>query len=170
VAEARAVAVWIFEMTGRADVDASTLTDANELRDMLLSGEVLCDLANAIVAWGAVADECGAAPPPPAISYQRGAVGKFRCMENVSKFIGACRGVFKVPEHQLFCTNDLSEGRDMQAVVRCILALGGRVQAMYPNYQGPRLLLSAQLKAIAPHVDESQACDCDRPDGLEWSV
>merc|ERR1712007_22122 len=80
---------------------------------------------------------------------------KFRSMENVSRFVGACRDFFGVPEYQLFCTGDLSECRDMQAVVQCLLALGGRIQILYPSWDGPRLGIPGYARS--PRLDSQQS-------------
>merc|ERR1711953_301427 len=121
------------------------------LRSFLLSGEVLCELVNAAAARTrsrAPGVSAGEAERPliecdaevlPIPMYHKGAIRFHKQMENVSQFIRACRDFFSVPEHQLFCTNDLSEGRDMQSVVRCLVALGSRIQVMYPDSSGPRL-------------------------------
>lgn len=138
--EARLVALWIGETTGHAALQrqAASGGSLDELRAALLSGEVLCELVNVAAARGAK-DEGAKLEGVPIQTYSRDASSKFRCMENVSRFIAACRDFFQVPEHQLFCTTDLSENRNMLAVVRCIHALGGRIQALYPSYSGPRL-------------------------------
>merc|ERR1712232_362738 len=98
-------------------------SDLETFRELLLSGEVLCELLNSCT--GSARDSAEKLPVP---SYRTGQLSRFMQMDNVTKFLRACREFFKMPEHQLFCTVDLTEGRDLQAVVSCLVALSGRLQ------------------------------------------
>lgn len=132
VEEEQEVARWVAAMTGRELPVGATL------RDFLLNGEVLCELANVAASLTAGGrEDIDAAVPVP--HYHRGAVGKFKQIDNVTHFVRACREFFHLPEHQVFLPIALAEGKDMQAVARCLYALGGRIQALDPSYDGPRL-------------------------------
>lgn len=85
---------------------------------------LLCQLLNAI--------------QPGIIPTVNTAHGPFPEMENISAFIAACRTV-GVAEHSLFDTQDLHEKRNMEAVLRCMSALGATVKSTLPSFQGPYL-------------------------------
>jgi hypothetical protein len=58
-------------------------------------------------------------------------------MENISNFIKACRAL-GVPEHGLFTTPDLYDGKSIVNVTNGIVALGSKAQTV-PGYSGPRI-------------------------------
>ena len=58
-------------------------------------------------------------------------------MENISNFIKACRAL-GVPEHGLFTTPDLYDGKSIVNVTNGIVALGSKAQTI-PGYSGPRI-------------------------------
>lgn len=162
--ETRRAYNWVVTITGRAqllmmagvDIEDPNVDARAVLRELLLSGEVLCELANAVAAKTATSEDAGGEDgdnhcsgaadakrtrqrggragkrlDPPVPSYNKGALSRFKQMENISLFLAACRTHFKVPEHQLFCTTDLSNGTNMHTVVKCLLALELREQG--PN-------------------------------------
>jgi hypothetical protein len=61
----------------------------------------------------------------------------FKQMENISNFIKACRAL-GVPEHGLFTTPDLYDGKSIVNVTNGIVALGSKAQTL-PGYSGPTL-------------------------------
>jgi len=131
--EARTAAIWIADMTDNEDMrKAAEVWDKKALRQLFTRGEILCKLANA-VAKASGGDDV-AVP-----CYAQNPANKFQCIDNMSQFVKACREFFSIPDHQLFDPRDLYEGGDLWIVVRCIRALGGRVQVMYPDFTGPTL-------------------------------
>lgn len=132
--EAFAVAAWVADLTGCDTVQVAVDEgDVVALHAALRSGVVLCELANS------VAKAAGDTIIPVPAYVQRPS-NVFRCIDNVTLFVKACREHFGIPGHQLFDPHDLChKNGDMWVVVRCILALGGRAQVMYPSYAGPVL-------------------------------
>jgi len=133
--EAREASAWVAELTGREEFKTllASTRKISPLRAALQSGEALCELANALAV-------CAGAEKVPVPSFVQNPANKFLRMDNVTKFIYACREFFELPEHQLFSTADLAEeSGDIWVVVRCLFALGGRIQATYPDFPGPRL-------------------------------
>lgn len=129
--EARLVITWVAEVTEKAELHGVAEGDMADIREALLSGEVLCELANSCAVCCLSSTRAQKGRGPALIpSFYKGSCSKFKQMDNISKFIRACRDFFQIPEHQLFCTVDLAEGQGMQEVVRCILALEGRVNEM----------------------------------------
>eukprot|EP00928_Gymnodinium_smaydae_P021490 TRINITY_DN18387_c0_g3_i1.p1 TRINITY_DN18387_c0_g3~~TRINITY_DN18387_c0_g3_i1.p1 ORF type:complete len:659 (+),score=179.33 TRINITY_DN18387_c0_g3_i1:97-2073(+) len=112
-----------------ADALADALTAASPEAASLDAADAPADASAAAAADAALSVARGAAQRLPVPAYNKAASTSFARMENVSRFIGACRDFYEVPEHQLFCTGDLSEARDLPAVVRCLLALRQRVSA-----------------------------------------
>mmetsp|Transcript_58772 Transcript_58772/g.108489 ORF Transcript_58772/g.108489 Transcript_58772/m.108489 type:complete len:627 (-) Transcript_58772:51-1931(-) len=152
LAEADAALTWILQVTG-ASAPSSEANEAEDdeptpygaLQIALSSGVLLCELVNQLAALG------GDSAPIP--TYHRKPTTKFKSMENVSKFIAACREHFKMPEAQLFGTLALAEGRDMQAVIKCVVALAARMQVVYPNYAGPQLAVAKSGRRISSNTD-----------------
>ena len=97
----------------------------------LKSGMLLCELANSIQA-GSVT-EMPLPPPANASNARRNA----HYTENVGKYLEACRKI-GVPEHDLFRSVDLVEGKDMRSVVRNLHSLG-RVAQTLDGYDKPTL-------------------------------
>mmetsp|Transcript_63830 Transcript_63830/g.152242 ORF Transcript_63830/g.152242 Transcript_63830/m.152242 type:complete len:688 (-) Transcript_63830:34-2097(-) len=138
LAEAQAAAEWVAKVTG-ADFTAAEQAEPSQsrrpaapyegLQQALSSGEILCELMNQIATRGG--------GRPVIATYHKKPSTKFKAMENVKFFITACRRDFQLPEAQLFDTIALAEGRDMQAVVKCLTALAARALVVYPEYDGP---------------------------------
>eukprot|EP00929_Paragymnodinium_shiwhaense_P082849 TRINITY_DN43861_c0_g1_i1.p1 TRINITY_DN43861_c0_g1~~TRINITY_DN43861_c0_g1_i1.p1 ORF type:complete len:649 (-),score=106.78 TRINITY_DN43861_c0_g1_i1:122-2068(-) len=128
LAEAREVAAWIGQTTGRRELLAKMQEPGSDLetfRQLLVSGEVLCELLNCVATRSASSGSDAEAGQLPVASYK---TGRQVChlhvqMDNVTSFLRACRDFFKVPEHQLFPTVDLCEGHNMPVVVKCLAAL-----------------------------------------------
>lgn len=120
----RRVAQWIFAVT--ADVGAGeAATGEQTLQAVLRSGEVLCDLINAV--W-----------PGRIVGILRGEVKPFRAVENILQFCKACTDV-GVDEHSLLAPADLAAGTgSSRNVLRCLFALGAALPEP-PEYEGPRL-------------------------------
>ncbi len=110
---------WIEDVTGK-QLDGKL---AEELR----SGEVLCELANAIRPQSI--DKISRSPKP------------FDQRENITKFIAAARA-FGVLDRENFDTNDLYDGSGIRQVLICLNALG-RVSATVQGFNGPPLSVSA---------------------------
>lgn len=90
----------------------------------LKDGIFLCEVANAI--------------HPNIIKKIEYSKMPFKQMENISKFLKACRKI-GVLEYELFETVDLYELKDLGIVLRCIFSLGRAVQKNYPRFNGPKL-------------------------------
>mmetsp|Transcript_33797 Transcript_33797/g.77140 ORF Transcript_33797/g.77140 Transcript_33797/m.77140 type:complete len:623 (+) Transcript_33797:141-2009(+) len=154
LAEADAALRWILQVTAAdpqlAEPEANGIERTEQapysaLQIALGSGVVLCELVNELATLGG--------DPAPIASYHKKPSTKFKSMENVSKFIAACREHFKMPEAQLFGTLALAEGRDMQAVVKCVVALAARIQVLYPSYAGPHLAVTKSGRKISSQTD-----------------
>lgn len=114
--EAQVVA-WIETISGESKGDAS-------VEDWLKNGQVLCKLVNAI--------------KPGAVKKVNTSAMPFKQMENITFFMNAARDI-GVPESSMFGTPDLYEGKNMGSVISCINALGGVVQVVFPDFDGPKL-------------------------------
>mmetsp|Transcript_45633 Transcript_45633/g.105931 ORF Transcript_45633/g.105931 Transcript_45633/m.105931 type:complete len:430 (-) Transcript_45633:35-1324(-) len=101
----------------------------------LKSGEVLCNLINAIL--------------PGKIKVNKAGM-PFKERENISNFIKACTEL-GVKSHSIFNPDDLYEEKNMLAVVNCIHRLGAVVQTNVPTFTGPTLGI-----ADASHVKETK--------------
>lgn len=62
----------------------------------------------------------------------------YKCMENISMFLEAARS-FGVPDHDLFPTIALFEGKDITKVIGTIHAVGRYVQRNVKSFKGPYL-------------------------------
>lgn len=62
----------------------------------------------------------------------------FKQMENISKFLQACRDL-GVPSYDTFDVNDLYKENNMLGVLRCLDSLGRTVQKNVPDWTGPQL-------------------------------
>eukprot|EP00930_Biecheleria_cincta_P047003 TRINITY_DN32510_c0_g1_i1.p1 TRINITY_DN32510_c0_g1~~TRINITY_DN32510_c0_g1_i1.p1 ORF type:complete len:575 (+),score=72.83 TRINITY_DN32510_c0_g1_i1:51-1727(+) len=113
---------WISEVTMCEIPEAVNNDSLSVLRQMLASGEVLCELANLVAQRRG--DE-----PPPIPSYNRHPNSKFKCIENVDKFLKACMNTFELSEHELFSRSDLADERkEMAPVVHCLMALRAHLE------------------------------------------
>jgi hypothetical protein len=74
----------------------------------------------------------------------------FKQMENVTNFIKACRKL-GVPEHGLFTTPDLYDGKSIVNVTNGIVALGSKAQSI-PGYDGPRLGVSDSTTGVGSYT------------------
>ena len=106
-------------------------------RDLLMSGEVLCQLVNVIVPGSC---------PPPAVP-KNALVAPSMHRENIGHYLQACTAIGLQPSDS-FQTVDLYEGRDMMAVLRQIHALGRLAQRL--GYDGPTL--GARESTAAPRT------------------
>jgi len=95
----------------------------DKYENVLKNGVVLCRLMNKL-APGSCKKIC-----------EKGM--DFKMMENIETFQKACKA-YGVPQRELFQTVDLWERKDIQAVTKCIFALG-RAAAKHPEYTGPSL-------------------------------
>lgn len=125
-----AAARWIYAVTGDDGAKAAaegTIT----LEIALQSGEVLCDLVNAV--W-----------PGHVVGILRGQVKAYRRVENVTLFLKACEDL-GMGLYDLFAPVDLTEGKNPRSVVRCVFALDSLVTKA-PMYDGPRLVESLRSR------------------------
>lgn len=123
VEDEQAVTEWIEAVTGQHRGDASFAA-------WLQSGEVLCNLANAVKP-GSV----------KRINKQR---MPFMQMENIKAFLQAARSL-GLTEYDCFCTPDLYEEKDLGAVVRSLLSYAGKASNL-PNWNKPKLGVKASTK------------------------
>jgi hypothetical protein len=113
---------WIEELTGE--------TFPEDFMPSLKNGVLLCKAINVI-------------QPKSVKKIYTGSM-KFKQMENVTAFIKSARK-YGVPEYQLFNTVDLYEGKDRNAVISSIIALGGFAQSK--GFAGPALGVAPTLKS-----------------------
>ncbi|CAJ1349701.1 unnamed protein product [Effrenium voratum] len=116
------VAAWIYAVTGDSGSKAAAAGQGT-LQDALQSGEVLCDLINAI--W-----------PNRIVGISRGAAAQllFRRVANITQFVQACSK--EGMSNSVFVPGDLAEGKNFRSVVRCLCALAHQVP---DTWEGPRL-------------------------------
>jgi len=144
-ADVDAVASWIGGVTGHA-ISRETSTGLEELQLALVSGEVLCDFVNAI--W-----------PGRIGGILRGKLNPFQRLDNITRFIQACRDI-GVEEVRLFAVSDLLEGKNLKAVVLCVLALADLIPDS-PNYDGARLQGSYSSKRISTITSIQKMSEAD---------
>ncbi|KAI8870860.1 hypothetical protein GQ42DRAFT_112892, partial [Ramicandelaber brevisporus] len=80
-----------------------------DLQSVLKDGSVLCKALNTV--------------RPGAVSSVGNKPGMFVMMENITRFLDGCRRVLGLPNTDLFETQDLYNGRDMNRVINTILAM-----------------------------------------------
>jgi hypothetical protein len=105
-------------------IAVSNTADSRALPISLKDGVLLCKLVNNI--------------KPGTIPHINESPSAFKQMENISRFLRACRDL-GVAEHSLFETVDLFECKDLGLVVSCIYQLGVAVQTTVPSFGGPHL-------------------------------
>mmetsp|Transcript_136622 Transcript_136622/g.436544 ORF Transcript_136622/g.436544 Transcript_136622/m.436544 type:complete len:403 (+) Transcript_136622:533-1741(+) len=123
------VAQWVHAVTGDQQADG-VASGQSTLFDVLRSGEVLCDLINAI--W-----------PGKIVGIKRGQTFSMspcssrRRLTNVTLFVQACRNLGM--DQQDMCTSsDLEDSQGLRNVMRCIFAIGALVPQT--EFEGPRLV------------------------------
>ncbi|CAE7452862.1 TAGLN2 [Symbiodinium natans] len=116
------VAAWIHAVTGDPGAGRASV-GSGSLQDALQSGEVLCDLINAI--W-----------PGRIVGIARGSATRmlFRRVANITQFVQACTK--EGMANSVFVPGDLAEGKNFRSVLRCLCALAHQVP---DSYEGPRL-------------------------------
>lgn len=124
------ILAWMRDVTGKP-LEGKGNDDT--LIKHLRSGEVLCELANAI--------------KPGSVKRIERKAGPFPMRENIARFLAAAKDI-GVPNNELFDTPDLFEGRNMRQVRVCIFALG-RATHDVAGYTGPRLGKPVRSKAGA---------------------
>jgi len=107
---------WITAVTGEGK--------SGSTHEWLKTGVTLCNLANRI--------------KPGVIKSINSQNAPFKHMENITRFMDACRD-FGVPESSLFGCPDLYEDKNMGSVCTCIKMLAGVVQVSVPGFGGPHL-------------------------------
>lgn len=137
----QAVASWIYAVTGDAGAQAAAEGRCS-LQTALQSGEALCDLVNAV--W-----------PNRILGILRGDLKPYKKLANITRFIQACTDL---GVNSIFIPADLSEGKNLRSVVRCLFALGARVPDP-PEFRGPRLEDSIELPT--PPKDEKRPAPTD---------
>ena len=105
------------------------------------NGVVLCKALNAIK------------PKTVKKSAMKPSTMPFKQMEVIKAYLQGCRSL-GMAEHDVFCTPDLFEEKDLGAVVRSIVALSSTAQTKVPEFSGPTL-----------GVKQSTA---DAREGKEW--
>jgi len=123
---------WIEAVTGAPVGDKEC-----SFKDLLMSGEVLCELVNVIVP--------GSCPPP--VVPKNALVAPSVHRENIGNYLQACTAIGLLPSDS-FQTVDLYEGRDMMTVLRQVHALGRLAQRL--GYDGPTL--GARESTAAPRT------------------
>jgi len=123
---------WIEAVTGAPVGDKEC-----SFKDLLMSGEVLCELVNVIVP--------GSCPPP--VVPKNALVAPAVHRENIGNYLQACTAIGLLPSDS-FQTVDLYEGRDMMAVLRQVHALGRLAQRL--GFDGPTL--GARESTAAPRT------------------
>jgi len=123
---------WIEAVTGAPVGDKEC-----SFKDLLMSGEVLCELVNVIVP--------GSCPPP--VVPKNALVAPAVHRENIGNYLQACTAIGLLPSDS-FQTVDLYEGRDMMTVLRQVHALGRLAQRL--GYEGPTL--GARESTAAPRT------------------
>ena len=123
---------WIEAVTGAPVGDKEC-----SFKDLLMSGEVLCELVNVIVP--------GSCPPP--VVPKNALVAPAVHRENIGNYLQACTAIGLLPSDS-FQTVDLYEGRDMMTVLRQVHALGRLAQRL--GYDGPTL--GARESTAAPRT------------------
>jgi len=125
------VSAWIHATTGDPWAGQAASGKAS-LESALASGEVLCDLINAI--WpGKIVG----------IARNEAASKHFRRIANIAHFVQASSNA-GVDASSLFVPSDLAEGKNFASVLRCIRALALLLPAAY---EGPRLTGSCGAEA-----------------------
>eukprot|EP00003_Mantamonas_plastica_P025459 TRINITY_DN4_c0_g1_i11.p2 TRINITY_DN4_c0_g1~~TRINITY_DN4_c0_g1_i11.p2 ORF type:complete len:221 (+),score=81.17 TRINITY_DN4_c0_g1_i11:1876-2538(+) len=124
---------WLEEVTGVA-------FSGSDFQDSLKDGIILCKAINEIA--------------PGSIKKINKMKAPFMQMENVSSYIDACKEL-GMPEHDLFVTVDLYEGKDMGQVVQNIHALGRQAQSL--GYDGPTLGAKLSEKREVEFTEEQLA-------------
>lgn len=123
VVDEHAIAVWLHAVTGH-EGSAAAAAGRQPFASALQSGEVLCDLVDAV--W------------PGKIGHVlRGKVMPYRRVENISRFLQACVSL-GMDSSELFAPADLAEGKHLRCVVECLFNLGEIVREL-PAYDGPQL-------------------------------
>lgn len=113
--EEAAAAQWIETVTTQKFSGSS-------FADNLKDGQKLCALMNAI--------------KPSSIPKINQSAMPFKCMENISAFLRACR-VIGVADFDCFETADLYDEKDLGSVLRCLYALSRAADKNVPGFQGP---------------------------------
>lgn len=125
------VSAWIHATTGDPGAGQAAIGNSS-LESALASGEVLCDLINAV--WpGKIVG----------IARNEAASKHFRRIANIAHFVQACSNA-GVDASSLFVPSDLAEGKNFASVLRCIRALALLLPAAY---EGPRLTGSTGAEA-----------------------
>lgn len=123
------LAVWIHHVTGDAQSGAAA-AGKGSLQEALQTGEVLCDLINAI--WpGKIVG----------ISRGQGAQTLFKRVANITHFVQFCSSLQL--SHSLFVPADLAEGRNFRQVIRCLCALAQHVPE---TWDGPRFQPAPEVR------------------------
>ena len=112
-----------FSLTNSPHSTTTTTNDQTLNTRASQDGVILCNAINAI--------------KPKAVKRINKSKMPFKQMENISNFIKACRAL-GVPEHGLFTTPDLYDGKSIVNVTNGIVALGSKAQTI-PGYSGPRI-------------------------------
>lgn len=123
------LAAWIHHVTGDAQSGAAA-AGKGSLQEALQTGEVLCDLINAI--WpGKIVG----------ISRGQGAQTLFKRVANITHFVQFCSSLQL--SHSLFVPADLAEGRNFRQVIRCLCALAQQVPE---TWDGPRFQPAPEVR------------------------
>lgn len=136
---------WFKELIGE------TLTPGPaEMRKQLMDGKLLCRLAKAVLDGTAdkpaACAKCNLKPSDLETPFKK--------MENIQKFLDAC-AAYGVESTFLFPTIDLYEGRNMSAVLNCILALG--TEAQRHSFSGMTIGPKPSEKNVREFSDEQLA-------------
>mmetsp|Transcript_9269 Transcript_9269/g.23072 ORF Transcript_9269/g.23072 Transcript_9269/m.23072 type:complete len:960 (+) Transcript_9269:32-2911(+) len=109
------------------------LPEEGSFQEQLRSGEVLCDLINAI--RPGIVPKVARKELLEAMSENR---RNARCRENIGQYVDACAEL-GVPQRELFITGDLFENKDFKVVVKNIHGLARLTHYDIPDFKGPRI-------------------------------
>lgn len=97
-----------------------SLEEGRNLQEMLRDGIILCKLINKIF--------------PDSCKFKING-GPFVSRENISNFLNVLKNRLKVPDYELFQSNDLLENKNFKQVIICIYAMNRYLRDT--DFQGP---------------------------------
>ena len=114
------------EMTSRVAPEAALAGDDESMHVWLRDGDVLCELIHRLVPGNLlVSPPRRASPPHKKEAPVSPALVHARRMVAVGSYLDACRAL-RVPEHDLFNSIELVEGKNMRSVPKVSKILMGR--------------------------------------------
>uniref|UniRef100_A0A0N4ZM98 Calponin-homology (CH) domain-containing protein n=1 Tax=Parastrongyloides trichosuri TaxID=131310 RepID=A0A0N4ZM98_PARTI len=117
---------WIKGITKE---DINTDCTANDFKECLKDGTILCKLINAI--------------KPGTIKKIMKPMSNFNCLENINQFCNAARS-FGVIDEETFQSVDLYDGRDLFSVCVSLQSLGRKVEKQF-GIPGPKQIERSKI-------------------------